>query len=410
MRKVIFNSRINSSLILVLCWFVTFPTQGVFYQASIYLLPILCFFQRGKRRDLLSLLKREKELIFLIVVPIILAFLGFALSNIGEQPFGLIVKEFDILFEYAWRLVLLSLVMAVALMRLKLSQREVILLLYAASLVHAVMAVFVHKAMLGNPLEYLERHRLVGVIDSPNEFGILMAVGVVTSVVVSQWQHKRSHLVMFLLPLLMFFPLLLGSQSRTAWIAVLTGLVTLLFFKIRLHGWKNLKYPIIVLAAVLVVAAFVFVFFEPLYRRISGLFSDPVRVSIWVHFLDVWKENAVIGTFSLRDLYHVYPVDQRIIFNPHSVPLDIAVRTGVVGLVAFGLFLVVVANRALKAAYRAEVISLLFVVFVSGLFGFSIYEKTFIQSLYMILLLLYFLSEKKKNQRFERENGVRIRS
>ena len=70
---------------LVLVWFVTFPVQGVFYQASIYLIPLMGTFNSTFRENFYKLLCEYWKVLLLIVLPVFLSFIINVIPDIGAN-------------------------------------------------------------------------------------------------------------------------------------------------------------------------------------------------------------------------------------------------------------------------------------------------------------------------------------
>ena len=204
---------------------------------------------------------------------------------------------------------------------------------------------------------YPNQHgRLMGVFYPKQRLGLLLAVFAPLYVdVVLRWCRAYPQLWLCLIP---FVIVVVMSLKRTAWLMLVLGL--LVYFVLRLrHGgraraWLG-RFALITLLAGVTIAM------NPtLQARLaatSGLFSPDAaavdvatayRVTLWRTGLTIFREHWLtgIGPRGFRHAYKQYaPAGDFWVArtgsgqtHPHLVLLEVAVETGVIGLVAFALF------------------------------------------------------------------------
>lgn len=138
--------------------------------------------------------------------------------------------------------------------------------------------------------------------------------------------------------------------SRGGWIGlVLAAMVLLLllgyWFSAQLPGiWRTWTVPILLGAgtALLVVAIAAV---EPLRDRASSMFvgrgdsSNNFRINVWMSVIEMIKARPILGIGPGNTAFNkIYPLYQRPRFSAlsaYSIPLEIAVETGMIGLLCF---------------------------------------------------------------------------
>ncbi len=149
------------------------------------------------------------------------------------------------------------------------------------------------------------------------------------------------------------------TGSRGGWLgfaAMLFILLVLLFHWWSVHlprFWRTLALPIalgvstgMIVLAVLLVA--------PLRDRVSTVFvgrndsSNNFRINVWMSVLEMIKDRPILGIGPGNVAFNsIYPYYQRSRFSAlsaYSIPLEIAVETGIIGLTCFVWLLLVTFN------------------------------------------------------------------
>ncbi|PSB27173.1 IctB family putative bicarbonate transporter [Stenomitos frigidus] len=149
------------------------------------------------------------------------------------------------------------------------------------------------------------------------------------------------------------------TGSRGGWIgfAVMAFVLLALLFhwwNVSLpRFWRTLALPtgLGLIAAVIVLAVLVV---EPLRDRVSSIFvgrndsSNNFRINVWGAVVEMIKDRPILGIGPGNVAFNsIYPRYQRPRFSAlsaYSIPLEIAVETGIIGLTCFAWLLLVTLN------------------------------------------------------------------
>lgn len=150
------------------------------------------------------------------------------------------------------------------------------------------------------------------------------------------------------------------TGSRGAWIGfVVMGFAFLiLMWYWRKNDlppfWRKWSLPIALggLTALLVVAVATV---EPLRERVASIVqiradsSNNYRMNVWMSALDMVRDRPILGIGPGNDVFNkIYPLYQRPRYSAlsaYSVPLEIAVETGLIGLTAFAWLLLTILTQ-----------------------------------------------------------------
>ncbi len=143
---------------------------------------------------------------------------------------------------------------------------------------------------------------------------------------------------------------MLWTYSRGGWIGTLVGGFVLAFLLFHWWSvalprfWRVTALPIVVgsLAGIVLLAV---LFVEPLRDRVSSMFvgrgdsSNNFRINVWMSVIQMIKAHPILGIGPGNDAFNlVYPTYQRSRYSAlsaYSIPLEIAVETGIIGLTCF---------------------------------------------------------------------------
>jgi putative inorganic carbon (HCO3(-)) transporter len=155
--------------------------------------------------------------------------------------------------------------------------------------------------------------------------------------------------------------------SRGGWIALVAalGVMTVLlahWWSVRLPGmWRQLAIPLLLGAGVLLVSVAIATV-EPLRLRVMSIFagredsSNNFRLNVWMSVIDMIRDHPILGIGPGNSAFNkVYPLYQRPKFtalSAYSIPLEIAVETGLVGLTCFLWFLVTTVSQGWRQLNR----------------------------------------------------------
>ncbi len=161
------------------------------------------------------------------------------------------------------------------------------------------------------------------------------------------------------------------TGSRGGWIgfAVMLFVLALLLFhwwNVYLpRFWRTVALPIglSTIAAVVVLA---FLVVEPLRDRVSSIFSgrndssNNFRLNVWTAVLEMIKDRPILGIGPGNVAFNsIYPYYQRPRFSAlsaYSIPLEIAVETGIIGLACFLWLLLVTFNLGWQQLQRLRAV------------------------------------------------------
>ncbi|MDE5078450.1 MAG: IctB family putative bicarbonate transporter [Trichodesmium sp. St2_bin6] len=157
------------------------------------------------------------------------------------------------------------------------------------------------------------------------------------------------------------------TGSRGSWIgflALMFAILILMWYWWRIYMprfWQLWSLPIAMggLAGLLILAV---VLLEPLRNRVLSIFvgrqdsSNNFRMNVWVSVFEMIRDRPILGFGPGNDVFNkIYPLYQRTRYSAlsaYSVPLEIVVETGFVGLIAFLWLLLVTFNQGFLQLQR----------------------------------------------------------
>jgi len=157
------------------------------------------------------------------------------------------------------------------------------------------------------------------------------------------------------------------TGSRGSWIgfiALMFAMLILMWYWWSIYMpkfWRTWSLPIAVgsLAGLLILAV---VLLEPLRDRVLSVFagrqdsSNNFRMNVWMSVFDMIRDRPVLGIGPGNDVFNkIYPLYQRPRYSAlssYSVPLEIIVETGFIGLTAFLWLLLVTFNQGVLQLER----------------------------------------------------------
>lgn len=253
----------------------------------------------------------------------------------------------------------------------KLSILSWIIICSASSLF--VWRLYFYYVMLGAPLA--ERFGACFTEVTTNLIGIIAVISIIFSIHnISQtkgWLQK----IFFSSCLLPAFAAIFLAQTRSVLLALFVSLVVVLFTR------KKVLVVVLLLVGVLLLIA-------PVSRRLTGDMTDNLRIKQGLLVWEVVKDYPVTGigfgmqTFGKNLDLQSYNAKlpgkfqgQEILLNPHNMYTDIAVRTGIPGIILF-FWIIISFFRMLWLLMRKEVNDLVgawaTAVFAAGLSFFVV--------------------------------------
>jgi len=371
---------------LTLIWLISFPAKGVFFQFSLYLLPVLVLAFRQTR----LLLKRDSSVILLLSVslalPLFLSELWALIVNGG----ALSSDPFDVF----WRLAMFPVVLAAACDYSRFSIRKL-----QSSLV--LFAVIYGLAGIGSSLLHLSLNgrnvgwRATGLISNSNPFGFLMIAAALISFQRLLRAVTKKEALAFMLAVVLLLVAGVLSGSRSALLGGVLSLVLLLVLQreslISFLGDKK-KIWIFGGAVTLFLVPLLLLqmgYLDQLQGRILKAFSGDIRLQIWQHYLGLVSENPFLGiphSAENRFFHHGK------MHGPHNMYLSALVHSGIVGLAGLLIGLGWLVKRIICSVNTNKHLCLalllllcLFCFFNSSLFGNEMTQGVFAFIVAMIL-------------------------
>ncbi|PPS41442.1 IctB family putative bicarbonate transporter [Chroococcidiopsis sp. TS-821] len=177
------------------------------------------------------------------------------------------------------------------------------------------------------------------------------------------WIPKALALTMFLVNTIC----LVLTFSRGGWIGLLALVVTLLvllvyWLSIQLPPfWRKWSLPIL-LAGMLGVLILAMLFVEPVRDRVLSIFagrgdsSNNFRINVWLAVIEMIRDRPILGigpgNTAFNRIYPLYQQPRYTALSAYSVPLEIAVETGFIGLFCFLWLVIVLFSQGLTQLHR----------------------------------------------------------
>lgn len=206
--------------------------------------------------------------------------------------------------------------------------------------------------------------RAYGGFPHPNILGGWMAIGILISVAYAQKLDKKRACLMSIVSVL-FFVALFYSFSRSAWLAVFLGAVTLLVMhavNALTEAKKLLRFfiaPVMIATILLIVHQdLVFTRFQPDASRLEQK-SISTRMQTLRDGIEIYKANILFGTGPNSELPMLAKIkgittSTAPLEPPHMVWLLALVNFGTVGLLFIGGFLLFVLRNSLEGWRRMD--------------------------------------------------------
>lgn len=154
---------------------------------------------------------------------------------------------------------------------------------------------------------------------------------------------------------------------RGAWIGVVVGGFVLLLMLVH---WWSVKLPPhlqkraipVTLGTAAVVLLLAIAIIEPIRMRVASIFvgrqdsSNNFRMNVWAAALQMVRDRPILGigpgNTAFNKIYPLYMRPKYTALSAYSVPLEIAIETGFIGLFAFVWLLLVTLNMGIRQLQR----------------------------------------------------------
>jgi putative inorganic carbon (hco3(-)) transporter len=159
------------------------------------------------------------------------------------------------------------------------------------------------------------------------------------------------------------------TLSRGGWIGMAFMAVAFILLLVNWWSvllprfWRKLAFPL-ALGGMIGFTVLAFLLVEPFRDRVSSIFvgredsSNNFRINVWTSVLEMIRDRPILGIGPGNTAFNkVYPFYQRARFtalSAYSIPLEIAVETGLVGLTCFLWFLIVTFNQGWTQLQRLK--------------------------------------------------------
>jgi len=192
------------------------------------------------------------------------------------------------------------------------------------------------------PMPFFERFR--GLVHNPNNFALALLFPWSTSLAwISLKQNSETEQSGFLLSAFVILTILLfGTQTRTAWLAAVVNIVTVIFLT------RNRKLCYYAAASAFAASAMIFTNLLGLKDRLMYSFdlsdksSQGVRMQIWKANWHIFLDHPIFGVGLYQNVRMVSDYYQKLgmtgatlIAHAHNQFLQILATSGIIGFVAF---------------------------------------------------------------------------
>ena len=312
-----------------------------------------------------------------------------ALSLIGSFNFRLSLRA---LFSKVWEYIFLYIFTVEVVDSSKKVKRIATVLTFTAGLIVAdsmYQYVVGHDFLKGYPFYSSLNRRLTASFSTSSAFGgwIILIAPILLGISHIFTDKKAKGLALFL-----FFALLLilvATQSRIAWMGIILSFVFFIF------AWSRFlrRYVKLILGAVFI-AGTLYLVFCPYNRNLKAIFkgNDPsveMHIRLWKQAVDFIKERPITGwgLNTYTEVARKYKEFDKGSFYPHNSFLQLAIETGVAGLLAFVFLLIAWFRCILYGALRKG--NLLLITVCMGVSAFLI-QSLFDNNLYALSLAVFF--------------------
>ncbi len=246
--------------------------------------------------------------------------------------------------------------------------------------------------------------RIVGTTGNPNDFGFLMVLASLFSLVGILWIRNVKSIFISVFLIVFVFCIVL-TLSRTALICLIVGILFVIFWKypkkVKLKTWSKTLLLFIPIIAIFIIVIY---FFAPqqFFLRIRSAInvktesSVQIRLQIWKRELDIWKQSPLFGWGPGKTQM------TRIVDSEWVLILR---RYGLIGLVIFVLWLlsfyrgIVKIQKSIQNGMFLEIFSVStqvsFIVMPVYMITLYVYHNLQITSILMIFLGLCYSQYNK---------------
>lgn len=259
----------------------------------------------------------------------------------------------------------------------------------------------------------LLRNREVGIArfdsgtSNPNTFGMIL-IPLIVILFDLLYNYKKYHIELYqkILILFLFGVSLLCmnlTSSRGAFLGLVSALTIYLGFNIK-RFWY--------LAGIISVIAVLVIFLgwngnESLYSRFTlAAIEGDIRFQIWKNAIDIFLEYPIFGYGLSDELVYFSDNGAVLIRFPHNSILEVAVHTGVFGVIAFGSLIGLVFFRVMQiVSLTPSPLSIFTGLLVAGLFDHAVFTNSTYLSIWAVFMGYVFWATAPEERVKDRKSG-----
>ncbi len=235
--------------------------------------------------------------------------------------------------------------------------------------------------------------RAFGVVSNPNPFGFLMVAAALVAVQCMLRAVTRSDSLLFMLAFILLLVAGVLSGSRSVWLGMIVGLVSLLVLQRKsLSSCFGGKQKILIFWGTITLFFFSVLLLPHIdyfQQRIQSFFSGggDIRLQIWQHYLGLVSENPFLGTpLSAENKFHY----QGRMHGPHNMYLSVLVHSGLVGLAGLLAALGWIVKRIIRSGNKDRdlCLALLLLLCIFCFFNSSIFGNEMTQGVFALIVAM----------------------
>ncbi len=329
------------AMLLVLVLLPSYLLRADFFGIPITLLELMLFVTVGvwlwnNRTRLSELVVMKKDWSIALALFVLSATISAIIAPNVFQALGIWKAYFlePILFFYVLKDVLLQ---------SKLHPQQVIRALLVGGVWVSLVGLIQFVTHAGIPIPWDYERRITGVFDYPNALGLYLGPLAVLACVsaLQQWNLLRKDAMIYLGCFILFVLTIVLAQSEASLVALGATVIIMSFFQPR---WR--KKTLLIVAVLALLGFALPITRSYLLEKITFQdASEQIRLIQWSETMDLLKDHPIVGAGLSGYPTALVPYHQasyiEIFQYPHNVFLNIWVELGLLGLLTFFSFLVI---------------------------------------------------------------------